>query len=788
MDNNEPVTRLRTREAPRRTPRPVAEGAWAVPGGVEAVSGPTTARARARVSARSAGIELAHIDGLDGLRGLAVIAVILFHGGVTWAHGGFLGVELFFVLSGFLITSLLIREWLGGASIALTEFWGRRARRLLPALFVLVVVIGIRYAIKGSYDAVPGLFGDGLSALFYFSNWHQIAVGSSYFAQTGPTSPFQHTWSLAIEEQFYVLWPLLVAGAGWLVLRERHQRQGRGGAADADATSWLDTLLVLSLGLIVVSAVDSIMLFHGGAGQNRVYFGTDTRATGLLSGAALAITMARLRLGGHLDAGAWQTGGDRGARAGARPGQTRRTGAGAGVSRTPTVSLASGAVLGLTLVLMAVANGNDTWLYPWGFLLFDALAVALIATIMTTPRAIASRLFTLTSLRWVGKISYGLYLWHFPLFLWLDTGSTGLHGLPLLVLRLLVTGLISVASYVIVEQPIRQRRMPVWLMRGLAPVTAGAGVVALALAASAAAIPNPGAPVHPRAVPRNLAGTQAACAVPLANTPTSGAVAPPPADISSFQTKSLARGSVTWPVANTTKSFTTCPPKRALLIGDSIAFTIGVPYLYDEQDYGMAISDAAQLGCAFSIRGELNVNGRWETPTPECVDALRTWAAQASAFRADAVIVELGYRDEFDWRWDGGVVHLGEPTFDAYVAERIRQFISVLGDGGRRKVLFLSIPFVSPPAQADGSPAPQASTARHTRINTLIAAAVKAAGPAAGFVNLDAVISPGDHYDASLNGQLCRFDGVHVTVYCSEQLEPHILGAARSLLGAPVGR
>ena len=155
---------------------------------------------------------LPHYGGLDGLRAIAVIAVLLYHGGVSWDQGGFLGVEMFFVLSGFLITSLLSPNGVESATIALRAFWSRRARRLLPALFALVAAIGVYYALGGPADAIPGLQGDGISTLLYVNNWHQIAAGTNYFAASGPVSPLQHTWSLAIEEQFYVVWPLVVLG------------------------------------------------------------------------------------------------------------------------------------------------------------------------------------------------------------------------------------------------------------------------------------------------------------------------------------------------------------------------------------------------------------------------------------------------------------------------------------------------------------------------------------------------------------------------------------------------
>jgi hypothetical protein len=172
---------------------------------------PAQLRASRRV--RTPRTQLTYTPALDGVRGVAVLAVVLYHAGLPWAGGGFLGVELFFVLSGFLITSLLLAEWRQTGGIGLRGFWGRRARRLLPALFALLAVVGAYYALAGPAAAVPGLRGDGIATLRYYANWHQIAAGSSYFAATGPVSPLTHTWSLAIEEQFYAVWPLVVLAA-----------------------------------------------------------------------------------------------------------------------------------------------------------------------------------------------------------------------------------------------------------------------------------------------------------------------------------------------------------------------------------------------------------------------------------------------------------------------------------------------------------------------------------------------------------------------------------------------
>src|ERR1700744_795751 len=208
-------------------------------------------------SRRRPHVALPHYAGLDGLRALAVVAVLLYHGGVSWSGGGFLGVEMFFVLSGFLITSLLVAEWGRSGAIALRAFWARRARRLLPALFALVAPIGVYYALAGATKAIPGLQGDGIATLLYFSNWHQVAAGTNYFAASGPVSPLQHTWSLAIEEQFYVVWPLLVLG----ILTFTRRR----GASDRRS---LQVLMGLSLGGAALAATEMALLFSRGPGPD----------------------------------------------------------------------------------------------------------------------------------------------------------------------------------------------------------------------------------------------------------------------------------------------------------------------------------------------------------------------------------------------------------------------------------------------------------------------------------------------------------------------------------------
>ena len=220
--------------------------------------------------------QLSYVAGLDGIRAISIIGIMANHSGLGWAAGGFISVNVFFVLSGYLITALLVKEWLRSGTIRLKQFWARRARRLLPALFVLLIGIALYAWLLAPPDTRGSLRTNALATLFYFSNWHQIFSGQSYFAQTAVQSPLLHTWTLAIEEQFYLVWPLVVLG----VLKWRKR---------------LRPLLALTVVMAVASAVEMALLFHSGADPSRLYYGTDTRAEDLLLGAIVALALAHRR-------------------------------------------------------------------------------------------------------------------------------------------------------------------------------------------------------------------------------------------------------------------------------------------------------------------------------------------------------------------------------------------------------------------------------------------------------------------------------------------------------------
>ena len=230
-----------------------------------------------------ASTRLPYMPGLDGLRAIAVISVLLYHGAFSWAIGGFLGVEVFFVISGYLITSLLLSEWRERDAIDLGNFWLRRARRLLPALFVVIAVTTL-VALIFLPDEVASLRGDVLSALAYVTNWNFIFAQKSYFEALGRPSLVQHLWSLAVEEQFYLVWPLLFIGGMKVFGRKRFP-------------------IVVVAG-VVASVVLMWVLYVPGGDPSRVYYGTDTRASGILIGCALAFVWSPWRLRSNISSGA----------------------------------------------------------------------------------------------------------------------------------------------------------------------------------------------------------------------------------------------------------------------------------------------------------------------------------------------------------------------------------------------------------------------------------------------------------------------------------------------------
>lgn len=362
---------------------------------------------------------------LDGVRGLAVLAVLVFHAFPDVLPGGFLGVDVFFVLSGYLITTGLTNQLLGSGRIALGTFWIRRARRLLPAL--LTMLLGTTAVSLAAGPNLPaGLRAQWLGAITYLANWQQIIAGNSYFAATDPPL-FQHLWSLAIEEQFYLVWPvLLLVAVRWLTSWRR--------------AAWLT-------GALAVASSVAMALSYTGSNASRLYFGTDTHGFGLLAGAAAALALAGR--------------------------STPRVPAGLRSSRSLGADAAGLGVLVLLVVGMALVSGESAAAYRGGMAGATIAATALVFILRRSP-SVLSHLLSLPPLVWCGRRSYALYLWHWPLLVigWsvFPPEAKPAAGWAMLA----VTMLIAAASWVWLEAPIQRegfranfRKASSWLRSGL---------------------------------------------------------------------------------------------------------------------------------------------------------------------------------------------------------------------------------------------------------------------------------------------------------------------------------
>ncbi len=359
-----------------------------------------------------------YMPALDGLRALAVLVVVLYHGDVTGLPGGFLGVEVFFVISGYLITALLVAERTGTGGTAYLRFWARRARRLLPALFALGAVVALWWTLF-HHDEVATIRGDIAGAFTYITNWYQIVVQQSYFEAMGRPSPLRHLWSLAVEEQFYLVWPVALAGI-WRLTGGRRSRM-----------AWI------TLALAVASAVLAMVLYHPGLDPSRVYYGTDTRAAGVLLGALLAIVVPPWRMRSAVSAG--------------------------GTRALNVIGLVG--VAGILVMVVRVSE-LDPFTYQGGFLVLDVFTVMAILALVHPCRTVWSRMFSWAPLLWIGRRSYGIYLWHWPIFVLTRPGvDVALTGLPLLALRLALTFGVAELSYRFVEMPVRNGVLGRWWAR-----------------------------------------------------------------------------------------------------------------------------------------------------------------------------------------------------------------------------------------------------------------------------------------------------------------------------------
>jgi peptidoglycan/LPS O-acetylase OafA/YrhL len=599
------------------------------------------------------------------LRGLSVAAVLAFHSGFGWAAGGYLGVSAFFTLSGFLITTLLLTEWRETGWISLRHFWSRRLRRLMPAALVglaMIVLFGVAIA---DADQLRELRGDVLAALCYVANWRFIYSSQSYADLFAEPSPVLHFWSLAIEEQFYFLFPLVAVAA----LRRRGPR----------AFQW--TLVVLA----AASVAAGLWLLATEASVDRLYYGTDTRAFELLVGALLACALAR--------------------------GATAPTPR----SRFGTAALRAAGALALAamLFLWATVAQSDRVLHRGG-LWFHALLAAIVVAAAVQPRGPVRVVLAREPLRRLGLISYGVYVYHWPVFLWLDAERTGLSQVPLFAVRAATTLALAALSYHLLERPIRDGQR----LAGRRPLVAApvlAGAVCVALVAVTADPPAPAIVYEAVRQDRPL---------------------PPPPSLQS------ASGSA---------------PPRVLIVGDSVAETVGRGIERWGATTRKAVVLNAGLGfCAIGRGGVAYIFGTRPKDQVGCNDWSKRWDVEG--FRPDVVVVLSTLWELFPRelpQWDGRR-SIGDAEYDRWLISEYTAAVDFLASRGAR-IVWLTMPCTK------NKSADEIEKIRY--LNRMIKGLeVRVPPESLRVVDLYARVCPNGSFTRSLGGiDDARADGLHFT-------------------------
>jgi peptidoglycan/LPS O-acetylase OafA/YrhL len=649
---------------------------------------------------------LAYAPALDGLRAVAVLSVMLYHGGVSVFSGGFLGVDVFFVLSGYLITTLLLLEWEGSGRLDLPAFWGRRARRLLPALFlVLVAVLAFSWSLTG--NAAATVRGDAVATLFYVSNWWYIFSGNSYFEQFQDPSPLTHTWSLAIEEQWYVILPLALV---LLLPRLRGRRR-----------------LAMGFGaLALLSALWMAVLHSPGNDPSRVYYGTDTRLHALLVGAFLACVFtpgAMQRLGRW---GRW---------------------------------LAVGALAGAG-AMFVVASDTSAWLYHGGFLVMAVLSAVLLASVIAAPRGPVARGLSTRPVVWVGRISYGLYLWHWPVYVFLSPSRTGMSGVGLLVLRLAVTFAVATASYYLVEMPIRRGGLSRASAGRRVGVLVGAPLLVLGMTAAGAATTRPPAPDSLESIRDAATRAPSPTPTPLAPTPQS----PPPTE-----------------------------DVRALLLGDSVALSLFAAYETGSTS-GLTVLPGTEFGCGL-VPYAAALNGAEMPVRPECEVWERERAGRIAASGANLGVLFAGPWEQHD-RWvDATLPYTSRAWREATVVDYQRALGELAAVTPRLAVVLNTChgaPDLDLPDavlfQAGRHPDVVNDPARVAAVNDAVREAVRRSGLDVTVIDPGPWLCKGGYRDR-IDGVTMHTDGVHFTVEGARLywgwLGPRLLKAGRTAVATP---
>jgi peptidoglycan/LPS O-acetylase OafA/YrhL len=518
------------------------------------------------------------------LRAVCLTAVLLFHAPFSWMSGGFLGVSTFFTLSGYLIGTLLIRESRSTGRVDFGAFWDRRLRRLGPALWIGVLGVVATAPWWLPADARQRLFPDAVATLSYVSNWRFMAPEYAYAQLFSDPSPLQHSWSLSIEAQYYLAFPIVV-GLGFR----------------RNATPWrLGGVLLAVFALSVVFAVADP---RDSDAVNRVYYGTLSRAAEPLAGALLALLLAR-----------------------AEPQ------AGGGRARDRALTIAAFVAGAAMLASWSLSEVESPWLYRGGFALHAILSAIVIGAVLRSGNPF-ERLLSIEPLPWIGRLSYGAYVYHWPIFLILSSERTGLAAVPLFLIRVTATIACAWASHRLVEQPVRVRRF----MGSRRAILAASLVIPLAVGAATVVR----GPSQRFTAPENVSVAEAS--------------------------RILGRA------------------PRISGFGDSTALVLrGTLFPWLERA-GMEVQTGGVLfGCALVNRGERYFWSRWMGIPKQCRDLPGKWRERITEFPVDVATMLVGPWDVLTLRLsqDGPEIAFGDAEFDRLFADTIDETIALFREHG----------------------------------------------------------------------------------------------------------
>ena len=618
----------------------------------------------------------AYNPALDGIRAFAVVAVMLFHGGVL--TGGYLGVDAFFVLSGFLITSLILHEICNEGQLNRSRFWARRARRLLPALFLMLFAVCAYAVLFAQQSELDRIRGDALATVFYVANWHAIFSGHGYWELFQTPSPLEHMWSLAIEEQFYVIWPLVVVAIAAIAATITRRRNQHTNPAP----------LVFAIALIagISSTIWCSVLFRADD-VSRAYLGTDTRAGSILFGSAFA---------------AWTV----------WKGPFRSH-----TSRIALEILAIAATIGVAIAWIHL-NGQDLLLYRGGLLLSGLGILTIIAAVAHPTKGPLHKILAWKPFVAIGLISYGLYLWHWPLYVLLNEQRTGLNGTPLLTLRIATSFAVALTSYYLIEKPIRHHPLPKKLNIIIIPLTITALISTIYLTTANAHATNQPTVGNPFIVLAD--GTNP--------------------DLT-------ASGEAADQLGN----------KKVLIVGDSVGVNIGFAAAKLAQGTGTSVAAGAVAGCV--LRNETSgyratSHGR-SFVVQDLHECTGPWLVAAQEFKPSATVIVYGTGGSFlDVELDGHWQTPCDVGYQNWYGSQLRSAISSFQRDGSSNVFIMKLPTPT----TDFLPADAVS--RIGCIND-VHAHVASSTPSVRLLDLNALVCPDGACLTSHNGATLRTDGLH---------------------------